>query len=77
MVTEEKALDVQVGGDHYKKFKIQPVEFIHANNLPYIEGAIIKYACRWRNKNGVQDLNKIKHFVDLLIELEGRNTPPK
>lgn len=63
-------LDTQVGGDHYKKFKIQPVEFIHANNLPFIEGNIVKYIVRWREKNGLKDLEKVKHYVDLLIELE-------
>jgi len=64
------ALDVQVGGDHYKKLKIQPIEFIHANNIPFIEGNIIKYIVRWRDKNGVKDLEKVKHYVDLLIDLE-------
>lgn len=64
------ALDVQVGGGHYKSFKIQPVEYIYANNIPYLEGNIIKYASRWRDKGGVEDLRKIKHYVDLLIELE-------
>ena len=64
------ALTKQVAGDHYKKMKIQPVEFIHANNIPFIEGCIIKYAARWRVKGGVKDLEKIKHFTDLLIELE-------
>ena len=63
-------LDTQVGGDHYKKFKIQPIEFIHANNLPFIEGNIVKYIVRWREKNGLKDLEKVKHYVDLLIELE-------
>jgi len=63
-------LDVQVAGNHYKQFKIQPVEFIHKNNLPYIDGCIVKYICRHRNKNGVEDLKKIKHYIDLLIELE-------
>ena len=64
------ALDTQIGGDHYKHFKIQPVEFIHANGIPFIEGNIIKYACRWRDKGGKETLEKIKHYVDLLIELE-------
>lgn len=64
------AFDTQVSGDHYRKMKIQPVAFIHANNIPFIEGCIIKYASRWRDKGGVKDLEKIKHFVDLLIELE-------
>ena len=67
------AFDNQVAGDHYKKMKIQPVEFIHANNIPFIEGCIIKYASRWRDKGGLRDLEKIKHFVDLLIELEARH----
>lgn len=69
----EKALDVQVGGQHYKNMTIQPVEFIHANGIGYIEGTIIKYACRWRSKGGIEDLKKIKHFVDLLIELETKD----
>jgi hypothetical protein len=67
------ALSTQVGGDHYRKFAIQPVEFIHANEIPFIEGCIIKYATRWREKGGIGDLEKIKHFVDLLIELETKH----
>ena len=63
----------QVGGDHYKKMKIQPVEFIHANKIPYIEGSCIKYLCRWQDKGGIEDLKKVKHFVDLLIELESKD----
>jgi hypothetical protein len=63
-------LNTQIGGDHYKKLKIQPIEFIHANNIPFIEGNIIKYIVRWRDKNGVKDLEKVKHYVDLLISLE-------
>jgi hypothetical protein len=66
-------LDVQVDGDHYKQMKIQPVEFIHANGIPYLEGNVIKYISRWRNKNGMADLEKAKHYIELLIELEGRN----
>jgi hypothetical protein len=66
-------LEVQVDGDHYKAMKIQPVEFIHANGIPYLEGNVIKYISRWRNKNGVADLKKAKHYIELLIELEGRN----
>jgi hypothetical protein len=64
------ALDTQVGGDHYKKLKIQPVEYMHANGIPFIEGCIIKYASRWRDKGGIADLEKIKHFAQLLIDLE-------
>ena len=65
-----KAIDVQVGGGHYKAMKIQPIEFCHANNIPFVEGNIIKYVCRWRSKNGIEDLKKARHMLDLLIELE-------
>ena len=64
-----QSLNRQVGGDHYKDMKIQVVEFCYANNIPFIEGAIIKYVCRWKKKNGVADLEKAKHFLDILIEL--------
>ena len=67
------ALNTQVGGLHYKNLKIQPVEYVHANNIGYFEGSVIKYVTRWRNKNGIADLQKAKHFIDLLIELESRN----
>lgn len=63
-------LDVQVGGDHYKKLKIQPIEYIMENDIPYAEGNIIKYITRWRNKGGIKDLEKIKHYVDILIQAE-------
>jgi hypothetical protein len=64
------ATDEQIGGDHYKTLAIQPVEFIHRNGIGYIEGCAIKYLVRWRNKNGVEDLRKARHFIDLLIEME-------
>ena len=67
------ALDKQVDGNHYKNLRIQPVYYIHLNKIPFIEGCIIKYATRWRDKGGIKDLEKIKHFVDLLIELEAKN----
>ena len=60
----------QVGGDHYTKMKIQPVEFIQANNIPFMEGSAIKYLARWRDKGGIQDLQKARHFIDMLIEYE-------
>lgn len=66
------ALNVQVSGDHYKKQSIQPVEYIHANGIGFFEGNVIKYVTRWRDKGGVADLEKAKHYIDLLIELEGR-----
>jgi hypothetical protein len=64
------ALDIQVAGDHYKAMPIQPVEFIHANNIPYCEANAIKYLCRWRKKGGIADLEKAKHYIELLIEME-------
>lgn len=64
------ALDKQVGGKHYKSFKIQPIQYITANNIPYIEGNIIKYISRWREKGGIDDLNKVIHYVELLKEIE-------
>lgn len=66
------ALDEQIGGGHYQIHKIQPIEYIHINDIGFIEGNIIKYITRWREKNGIQDLEKVKHYVDLLIELEGK-----
>lgn len=68
-----KALDTQEGGSHYKSMKIQPVEYIHANGIGYFEGCVIKYVSRWKNKNGIEDLRKAKHFIDLLIELETKD----
>lgn len=74
MVLEERsALAVQEGGDHYKKMRIQPVEYIHANNIGYFEGCVIKYVSRWRRKNGKEDLRKAIHFIELLLELEEQN----
>lgn len=71
-MTHESALARQEGGDHYKDLAIQPIEYIHANNLPFCEGSVIKYVTRWRAKNGIKDLEKAKHFIELLIELETR-----
>jgi hypothetical protein len=66
------ALDTQVAGGHYKDLKIQPVEYIHANGIGYFEGNVIKYVSRWRAKGGIADLEKARHYIDLLIELERR-----
>ena len=63
-------LDTQVGGSHYKDMAIQPVEFCQKNNLNYCESNIIKYACRHKNKNGVEDVRKIIHYAKLILQLE-------
>ena len=65
------ALDVQTGGSHYKDMVIQPIEFTMKNNLNFCQGNVIKYITRYKQKNGLEDLEKVKHYVDLLIELEG------
>jgi hypothetical protein len=62
----------QVGGDHYRTMRIQPERFIFENGIGFHEGSAIAYLCRWRKKGGVQDLEKAKHFIDLLIENEKR-----
>ena len=66
------ALSHQEGGSHYKDLPIQPVEYIHANGLSYFEGNVVKYVTRWRKKNGLADLKKARHYIDLLIELEAQ-----
>lgn len=66
------ALSMQVGGSHYKDMPIQPVQYIHANAMGYLEGNVVKYVSRWRNKNGIADLEKAKHYIELLIDLETR-----
>ena len=63
-------LTAQVGGDHYKNLVIQPVEYITANNLSYLQGSVIKYVTRYQNKNGVEDLQKAIHFVKMMIQEE-------
>jgi len=69
-IPKPAALDVQVGGAHYKNRPIQPVEYSFVNKLNGLEASIVKRITRWRDKDGFQDLEKIKHEIDLLIELE-------
>ena len=57
--------DKQIGGNHYKDFHIQPYEFISKNNLSFFQGNVIKYVCRYMNKNGIEDLDKIIHYCEL------------
>ena len=60
--------DKQIGGDHYQTMKIQPAEFVNKNKLLFAEGNAIKYICRHVNKGGKQDLEKAKHYIDMIIE---------
>ena len=57
--------DKQIGGSHYKDFPIQPYEFISKNNLSFFQGNVVKYVCRYLNKNGIQDIEKIIHYCEL------------
>lgn len=67
---KESPLGTQVGGGHYKQYAIQPIEFIHKNNVPYAEANVIKYVMRHKQKNGVEDLKKAIHYIQLLAEME-------
>ena len=58
----------QIGGTHYKKMKIQPSKFVIENKLLFPEGNVIKYICRHQYKGGKEDLEKAKHFIDMIIE---------
>lgn len=71
------ALNIQVGGRHYKDMPIQPIEYIQRNRLNFCEGNVVKYISRWRQKGGVEDLQKVLHYVNLLIELENCPTVPE
>lgn len=60
----------QIGGNHYKDMPIQPLDYIIANKLDFCEGNVVKYVSRWRQKNGVEDLKKARHYLDMLIAKE-------
>lgn len=62
------AFKTQVGGSHYKQLKIQPTEYILANNLGFLEGNVIKYVTRYKHKNGVEDIDKAIHYLQILKE---------
>ena len=68
--SNQPGTSIQIGGSHYKDLPIQPVEFITKNNLTYLQGNVIKYITRYKNKNGLEDLKKAKHYIDLIIEME-------
>ena len=66
----DSALDKQEGGGHYKDFAIQPIEFTCKNNLDFLQGNVVKYVCRHKNKNGIEDINKAIHYLELIKELQ-------
>ena len=64
------ARNYQVGGDHYKKLQIQPVEYIYANELDFLEGNVVKYITRHRTKGeGAKDIQKVIHYAQMILEL--------
>ena len=75
-MTYVSALDKQVSGNHYKDKGIQPIVYIHANNLGFCEGNVVKYVTRWREKGGEADLRKAIHYLELLIQLETKPSQP-
>lgn len=64
------ALDKQEGGGHYKSLKIQPVEYIHENKLDYLQGNVIKYITRHKDKNGALDVKKAIHYCELILQMQ-------
>lgn len=64
------ALDVQAGGKHYKEFSIQPLEYIVKNGIDYMEGNVVKYVTRHESKNGIEDLRKAQHYLQLIAEFK-------
>lgn len=68
MATGMRAINEQIGGTHYRDKAIQPIEYILANDLGFCEGNIIKYVSRYKDKNGLEDLKKAKHYLEFLIE---------
>lgn len=68
--SNSSAFKTQVGGQHYKTYAIQPLQYILANKLSFAEGNVVKYTTRWKEKGGVQDLKKARHYLDMMIEDE-------
>ena len=65
-----KANEIQHGGDHYKQKSIEPWDYIVANGIGFLAGNAIKYLTRYKDKNGIEDLKKARHYIDKLIEVE-------
>ena len=70
MVIMEKSSSYkkQIGGSHYRNFRIQPSKFINDNKLLFAEGNAIKYICRHKYKNGKEDLKKAIHYIEMIME---------
>lgn len=68
MASVMRAINEQIGGTHYRDKAIQPIEYILANDLGFCEGNVVKYVSRYKDKNGLEDLKKAKHYLEFLIE---------
>ena len=66
----DKATDKQVGGRHYKDMKIQPVDYIVGNGLSFLEGNVVKYITRHKAKHGAEDIKKVIHYCEMILETE-------
>ena len=64
------AIDTQEGGSHYKGMTIQPIEFIMENELDYLQGNVIKYVTRHKQKNGAEDIKKAMHYLQFILEMQ-------
>ena len=69
------ALRKQEGGTHYRKYPIQPIEYIVANGIGFLAGNVIKYATRYREKGGAEDVRKAIHYLELILEFEYPQAP--
>ena len=69
-LNRDSVLDIQHGGSHYKDKKIQPIEYITANDLDFCQGNIVKYATRHKDKNGAEDVRKIIHYAQFILKFE-------
>ena len=66
----DNATSKQIGGDHYKNCAIQPIDYIVKNNLDFLEGNVVKYITRHKLKGGVEDIKKVIHYAELILELK-------
>ena len=64
---EEITKREQIGGDHYNNKKIQPIDYILENKLPYCEGNVVKYVTRHKEKNGAEDIKKAIHYLRFIL----------
>ena len=75
MFDDDKPQNKQIGGSHYKSFAIEPWTFVQENNLNPFQSNVIRYACRYKNKGGIQDLCPDLHrqyIYARMLKLPGR-----